>query len=61
MVLIKAKGYNDKVRVYKHSIKTYLDTARHVLSEYESQNRKHDINVLIMNVEALKQFVDSNL
>ena len=55
MVLAKAKGYTSKLVEYKKSIDHFLSTAKHVMREYESKNRKHDLNVLIMNMEVLKE------
>jgi len=60
MVLADAKGYHSKIAEYKKSIDHFLETAKHVSSEYESSNRKHDIAVLIMNMEALKAHVSKD-
>jgi flagellar biosynthesis/type III secretory pathway protein FliH len=61
MVLAKEKGYNEKISAYKKMIDHLLKTITHVKSEYESANRKHDLNVIHMNVECLKDFVKKNL
>lgn len=61
MVLAKAKGYTDKVRVYKDSIGHLAKSIEHVMGEYESANRKHDLNVLHMNVMCLHDFVMKHL
>ena len=57
MVLAKAKGYNDKITQYKHSIQDLIDSIKHVMGEYENHNRKHDLVVLLMNVQVLKEHV----
>jgi archaellum component FlaC len=61
MVLAKAKGYGYKVSDYKKGINHLIETIKHVKSEYENHNRKHDLNVLLMNTEALKDFVNKHL
>ena len=61
MVLAKAKGYNEKVNAYKKAIDHLLKTIEHVKDEYEDANRKHDLNVVHMNTEVLKEFVMKNL
>jgi hypothetical protein len=32
-----------------------------VSTEYENHNRKHDINVMIINIEVLRDFVNKKL
>ena len=61
MVLAKAKGYSDKLAVYKNSIGHLAKSLEHVMGEYESANRKHDLRVLHMNVMALDRFVSKHL
>ena len=61
MVLAKAKGYDYKVEAYKKSIDHLLKTINHVEAEYENHNRKHDLNVLRMNVECLRDYVRKHL
>jgi hypothetical protein len=61
MVLAKEKGYNDKIALYKRNLNRFVKTAEHVSSEYDGHNRKHDLNVLRMNIEALKHFVMKHL
>ena len=61
MVLAKAKGYNEKISAYKKAIDHLLKTTEHVMGEYESANRKHDLKVVHMNTTALKVFVEKNL
>jgi archaellum component FlaC len=55
MVLAQAKGYDDKVVQYKNSIDHLIETIKHVMKEYEDHNRKHDLNVLLMNAEVLRE------
>ena len=57
MILAQAKGYNDKISQYKKSIVNLIRSIKHVSSEYENHNRKHDLRVLLMNAEVLKEFV----
>jgi hypothetical protein len=57
MVLAKEKGYDYKIDAYKKSIGHLIASIKHVSSEYENHNRKHDLNVLLMNTECLKDFV----
>ena len=61
MVLAKEKGYSEKITQYKKMIDHLLRTVEHVKKEYENANRKHDLNVIHMNVECLKGFVMKNL
>ena len=56
MVLAKEKGYKDKVAVYKNYIDRWLSSAKHLATEYENHNRKHDINVMVMYVKTLKEY-----
>ena len=48
-------------REYKKSIDQFLKSVKHVMSEYEDHNRKHDLNVLYRQMECLKDFVAKNL
>ena len=57
MVLAKAKGMNYKIDVYKKSIDHLIKSIKHVSAEYEEADRKHDLNVLLMQVECLKDTV----
>lgn len=61
MVLAKAKGYKEKVALYKHGLKHLLETIDHVSAEYKDHNRKHDLNVLRMNIVELHDFVMKHL
>lgn len=61
MVLAKAKGMGHKITEYKASIKRLHETINHLISEYHNSDRKHDLNVLRMNVEVLTDFVRANL
>lgn len=60
-VILSAKGYDNKVAQYRESIDRLLATINHVASEYENHDRKHDLRVMRMNLEALKEFVGSSL
>lgn len=57
IVMAKAKGRKEKISHYKRSIVHFLKTAEHLKNEYENHNRKHDLNVLILNVKELQSFV----
>lgn len=57
MVLAKAKGHIYKVDNYKKSIGNLIKSIKHVMAEYEDKNRKHDLNVLLMNTEVLQDYV----
>lgn len=61
MVIAAAKGKTYKIKTYKQSVDELIKTLMHIRSEYESQNRKHDLNVMIMNVEALKGFIHETM
>lgn len=61
MILAKAKGYNEKIVQYKKGFNHFLKAVDHISSEYENQNRKHDLSVLRMNIEELKRFVMKHL
>lgn len=60
MVLAKAKGRTQKIISFKASIDYFLKSVDHVMSEYENHNKKHDLNVLKMNMLELKEFVKKN-
>ena len=57
MVLAKAKGMDYKISVYKKSIDHLIKSIKHVSAEYEEADRKHDLNVLLMQAECLKSTV----
>jgi hypothetical protein len=61
MVILKAKGYGYKVTAYKKSIDNLLKTIDHISTEYEDKNKKHDLNVLRMNIEVLKEAANTLL
>ena len=61
MVLMKAKGYNSKIVEYKKMLAHLLKSLEHVRAEYHNANRKHDLNVLHMNVIELHHFVMKHL
>jgi hypothetical protein len=61
MVLAKEKGYGYKVDSYKKSIDHLIKTIDHVAAEYENHNRKHDLRVLRMNMECLRDFVHKHI
>lgn len=61
MVLAKEKGLDYKIATYKKAIDRLIASIKHVSSEYESRNRKHDLNVILLNVMCLKSFVDKHL
>jgi len=60
MVIAHAKGMKDRMVMYKHSMKDLLATIDHVSAEYESANRKHDLNVIRMNTEVLLDYVNTH-
>jgi hypothetical protein len=60
MVIAKAKGCSSKLTQYKKSIDHFLTTAKKVKSEYENHNRKHDIDIYVANMEALKRHVSAH-
>lgn len=57
MVLAKEKGMDYKIDTYKKSLDNLIKTIKHVSSEYEDHNRKHDLHVLLRDVECLESFV----
>lgn len=61
MILAKEKGLDYKVEAYKKSLVRLVAMIKHVSSEYESHNRKHDLNVTLLNVMCLKSFVEKHL
>ena len=54
MLLAKEKGYGFKVVAYKKAIDHLLMTIKHLMGEYMDPDKKHDLAVLLMNVECLK-------
>lgn len=61
MTLAKAKGYDFKIAAYKKEIDHLIMTIKHLMMEYEENDRKHDLMVLLMNVECLKGTVNRTL
>lgn len=61
MVLAKEKGLDYKISTYQKSLDRLIASIKHVSSEYESRNRKHDLHVLLLNTMCLKSFVDKHL
>ena len=57
MVLAKAKGMHYKLPVYKKSIDHLIKSIQHVSMEYKDADRKHDLNVLLMQAQHLKEIV----
>ena len=54
MILAKAAGNTTRVKAYKESVIHLLESIRHVMREYENHDRKHDLKILLMEVELLK-------
>ena len=54
MVLAEAKGMHYKIPVYKKSIDRLIKSIKHVSAEYKDTDKKHDLNVLLMQAECLK-------
>ena len=54
MVLAKAKGLYTKVAQYKMSVNRLADAIVNLMKEYESQNSKHDLKVMLRQVEILQ-------
>jgi hypothetical protein len=54
MVLAKAKGLTTKVSAYKESVDRLCESIEHHMSEYKNVDKKHDLKVLLMEVEILK-------
>lgn len=50
-----------KIVEYKKAIQRLHETINHLMSEYHNSDRKHDLNVLRMNVEVLAEFVKKHL
>ena len=57
MVLWKAKGVDHRIASYKKNIQHLIDSIKHVSAEYKDPDRKHDLAVLQMNAETLRDFV----
>lgn len=55
MVLAKAKGMTGKVKVYKESVNNLCESIRQLMREYDSHNSKHDLKVILMQVEVLQR------
>jgi len=56
MILSKEKGYDFKIVAYKKSIDHLIMSIKHLMMEYEENDRKHDLAVLLMNAECLKMW-----
>jgi hypothetical protein len=61
MVLSKARGDDSRIAEYKRGIRRLEEVIGHLMSEYHNTDRKHDLNVLRMNVEVLAEFIRSHL
>lgn len=61
MVLSKARGDDSRIAEYKRGIRRLEEVIGHLMSEYHNTDRKHDLNVLRMNVEVLADFVRLHL
>jgi len=57
MILAKAKGMNDKVRAYKTGVDDLVKSLQQMSKEYEDHNRKHDLNVMLMQAKLLQKSV----
>jgi hypothetical protein len=55
MILAKAKGMDMKVRAYKQSVENLCRSLKHVMSEYENNDKKHDLKIMLMHVELLQR------
>lgn len=55
MLLAKAKGYDFKIKGYKMAIDHLIASIKHVMGEYQDPDRKHDLNVLLMNTMVLRE------
>jgi hypothetical protein len=61
MLLAKCKGMNEKVRAYKVGVNDLVKSIEHLMGEYEDHNRKHDLNVMLMQAKILKENVNKIL
>ena len=61
MILAKEKGYDTKVAAYKMSVTNIIASIKHVMNEYENNDRKHDLKVLLMHVEILREKINKVL
>jgi uncharacterized coiled-coil DUF342 family protein len=57
MILAKAKGMNEKVRAYKTGVDDLVKSLQQMSKEYEDHNRKHDLNVMLMQAKLLQKSV----
>lgn len=60
MVLAKAKGYDFKIEAYKMALEHLQKSIEHVMSEYKDPDRKHDLQVLHMNLQVLIDHVNKD-
>jgi hypothetical protein len=61
MLLAKAKGHDYKITTYKKSIKHLIESIEHLMTEYSDADRKHDLNVLLMETHILDKYVNKHL
>jgi len=61
MILAKAKGMDTKVKAYKMSVDNLISSIKHLMREYENHDRKHDLKVMLMQVEVLQRNVNKLL
>jgi hypothetical protein len=61
MVLSKAKGYKYKISPYKQSIVHLIKSIEHAKTEIKESDRLRDLDILIMNVTVLNNFVKKHL
>ena len=61
MILAKAKGMDMKVRAYKQSVENLCRSLKHVMGEYENNDKKHDLKLMLMQVELLQRKINKVL
>jgi hypothetical protein len=59
MVLALEKGEISKIKEYKKNIDRLISNIKYVLSNYKDEDKKHDLNVLLLQTKCLKGTVDN--
>jgi hypothetical protein len=60
MVLAKDMGFNDKIQVYKSSIKRFIEAAENAKEEIKEDDRCRDITIMLEKIKVLQNHVNKD-
>lgn len=61
MVLSKDHKNTQEISSYKRELIQFMKAANQTIMEYEENDRKHDIKIMMLNVKCLRDFVNKKL